>query len=82
LAREGDIRIICDPFLAVSTDHTDLEVMCGRARLSTDFSEIKLVFGIPPDRPTPNFAPTWNLAPTDPIPIVPRNPTTGCAGWT
>ena len=44
--------------------------MCGRARLSTDFSEIKPVFGIPPDQPAPNFAPTYNLAPTDPIPIV------------
>ena len=44
--------------------------MCGRARLSTDFSEIKLVFNIPPDQPVPNFAPTYNLAPTDPIPIV------------
>ena len=44
--------------------------MCGRARLSTDASEIKLIFSIPPHRPTPNFAPTWNLAPTDPLPIV------------
>ena len=44
--------------------------MCGRARLSTDFSQIKIAFRIPPDRPTPNFAPTYNLAPTDPIPIV------------
>jgi hypothetical protein len=44
--------------------------MCGRARLSSDVSEIKLVFSIPPDRPTPNFAPSWNVAPTDPLPIV------------
>jgi putative SOS response-associated peptidase YedK len=44
--------------------------MCGRARLSTDFSEIKIIFGIPPGQPVPNFAPTYNLAPTDPIPIV------------
>ena len=29
--------------------------MCGRARLSSDVSEIKLVFSIPPERPTPNF---------------------------
>jgi putative SOS response-associated peptidase YedK len=47
--------------------------MCGRARLSTDFSEIRIAFRIPPERPTPNFAPTWNLAPTDPIPIVRRD---------
>jgi putative SOS response-associated peptidase YedK len=44
--------------------------MCGRARLSSDVSEIKIAFGIPPERPTPNFAPSWNLAPTDPAPIV------------
>ncbi len=44
--------------------------MCGRARLSTDFSQIRIAFRIPPERPTPNFAPTYNLAPTDPIPII------------
>jgi putative SOS response-associated peptidase YedK len=36
--------------------------MCGRARLSSDVSEIKLVFSIPPHRPTPNIAPSWNVA--------------------
>ena len=44
--------------------------MCGRARLSSDVSEIKLVFRIPPRRPTPNFAASWNVAPTDPLPVV------------
>src|ERR1700731_4183471 len=44
--------------------------MCGRARLSSDVSEIKIVFSIPPERPTPNIAPSWNVAPTDPLPIV------------
>lgn len=44
--------------------------MCGRARLSSDVSEIKLAFSIPPDRPTPNFAPSWNVAPTDLLPVV------------
>jgi hypothetical protein len=34
-------------------------------------SEIKLVFGIPPDRPTLNFPPSWNVAPTDSsLPVV------------
>jgi len=44
--------------------------MCGRVKLSTDFSEIKIAFRIPPERPTPNGAPSWNVAPTDPLPIV------------
>jgi len=44
--------------------------MCGRVRLSSDVSEIKLVFSIPPHRPTPNVAASWNVAPTDPVPVV------------
>jgi putative SOS response-associated peptidase YedK len=44
--------------------------MCGRVRLSSDVSEIKLVFSIPPHRPTPNVAASWNVAPTDPLPVV------------
>jgi len=44
--------------------------MCGRVRLSSDVSEIKLVFSIPPHRPTPNFPPSWNVAPTDQLPVV------------
>lgn len=44
--------------------------MCGRVKLSTDFSEIKIAFRIPPERPTPNGAPSWNVAPTDPLPVV------------
>jgi putative SOS response-associated peptidase YedK len=44
--------------------------MCGRARLSSDVSEIKIAFAIPPLRPAPNFAASWNVAPTDPLPIV------------
>jgi len=44
--------------------------MCGRARLSSDVSEIKLVFSVPPDRPPPNFPPSCNVAPTDSLPVV------------
>ena len=44
--------------------------MCGRVRRSSDVSEIKLVFWIPPHRPTPNVAASWNVAPTDPLPVV------------
>jgi putative SOS response-associated peptidase YedK len=44
--------------------------MCGRVRLSSDVSEIRLVFGIPSERPLPNFPPSWNVAPTDTLPVV------------
>jgi hypothetical protein len=43
---------------------------CGRVRLSSDVSEIGLVFGIPPERPLPNVPPSWNVAPTDSLPVV------------
>ena len=50
--------------------------MCGRVKLEGDISEIRIAFGIPPDYPTPNFAPSWNVAPTDQLPIVRYNPKT------
>jgi len=44
--------------------------MCGRARLASDVREITIAFGLPPERPMPNFTASWNVAPTDPLPIV------------
>src|ERR1700730_12695346 len=44
--------------------------MCGRVRLSSDVSETRLVFVIPPERPLPNVPPSWNVAPTDSLPVV------------
>jgi putative SOS response-associated peptidase YedK len=44
--------------------------MCGRASLFSDFGEIRRVFGIPPEQPAPNFAATWNAAPTQDLPVV------------
>src|SRR5947199_10758136 len=44
--------------------------MCGRARLSSDVSEINLVFSVPPERPTPNIPANWNAAPTEDLPVV------------
>jgi putative SOS response-associated peptidase YedK len=44
--------------------------MCGRVHLSSGVSEIKLVVSIPSHRPTPNFPPSWNVAPTDQVPVV------------
>ena len=51
--------------------------MCGRAKLESDVSEIKIAFRIPPEYPTPNFAPSWNVAPTDQLPIVRSDPKAG-----
>jgi len=51
--------------------------MCGRAKLESDVSEIKIAFPIPPEYPTPNFPPSWNVAPTDNLPIVRYEPKTG-----
>jgi putative SOS response-associated peptidase YedK len=48
--------------------------MCGRARLSSDVSAIKIRFAIPPARTMPNFAPSWNVVPSDPLPVVGFNP--------
>ena len=48
--------------------------MCGRARLSSDVSEIKLVFSIPPERTTPNIPANWNAAPTEDLPVVRHDP--------
>lgn len=50
--------------------------MCGRVKLEGDFSELKIGFRIPPDHPAPNYAPSWNVAPTDKLPIVRYNPKT------
>jgi SOS response associated peptidase (SRAP) len=60
--------------IARRTDDAIFTAMCGRVRLSSDVSEIKLVFSIPPHRPTPNFPPMWNAAPTDPLPVVRYDP--------
>jgi putative SOS response-associated peptidase YedK len=51
--------------------------MCGRAKLEGDVSELKIAFRIPPEYPAPNFAPSWNVAPTDKLPIVRYDPKAG-----
>jgi putative SOS response-associated peptidase YedK len=44
--------------------------MCGRVKLEGDVSQLKIRFAIPPEYPAPNFAPSYNVAPTDTLPIV------------
>src|ERR1700736_475278 len=63
--------------LTVPTCTKHGRAMCGRAKLDGDVSEIKIAFRVPPDYPTPNFAPSWNVAPTDNLPIVRYDPKAG-----
>jgi putative SOS response-associated peptidase YedK len=39
--------------------------MCGRARLPTDYSQIKIQLRLSDLAPAPNLRPSWNIAPTD-----------------
>lgn len=41
--------------------------MCGRAKLPTDYSEIKIKLRFDDRWPAPNLKPSWNIAPTDPM---------------
>ena len=47
--------------------------MCGRVHLLSDVEKLIEVFSIPPSRPAPNIAASWNVAPTDPLPVVRYN---------
>ena len=38
--------------------------MCGRVRLSSDYSEIKIALKFDLDAPAPNFEADWNKPPT------------------
>jgi putative SOS response-associated peptidase YedK len=46
--------------------------MCGRVRLSSDHSEIKIRLKFAPDAPAPNFEPDWNKPPTAPMLVAIR----------
>ena len=47
--------------------------MCGRVRLSSDYSEIKIRLKFAADAPAPNFAPDWNKPPTEPMLVAIRS---------
>ena len=47
--------------------------MCGRVRLSSDYSEIKIRLKFSPDAPSPNFKPDWNKPPTEPMLVAIRS---------
>ena len=47
--------------------------MCGRVRLSSDYSEIKIRLKFAPNAPAPNFKPDWNKPPTEPMLVAIRS---------
>ncbi|HEY2227781.1 MAG TPA: SOS response-associated peptidase [Xanthobacteraceae bacterium] len=47
--------------------------MCGRARLSTDYSEIKIKLKFDALSPAPNIPASWNVCPTDPMLVAVRS---------
>jgi putative SOS response-associated peptidase YedK len=47
--------------------------MCGRVRLSSDYSEIKIKLKFAPNALAPNYAPDWNKPPTEPMLVAIRS---------
>ena len=41
--------------------------MCGRVRLATEFSDVRIRLKFDPTFPTPNIPASWNVCPTDPM---------------
>jgi putative SOS response-associated peptidase YedK len=50
-----------------------IQAMCGRVRLSTDYSEIKIKVKFDAAYPAPNIPASWNVCPTDPMLVAVRN---------
>jgi hypothetical protein len=48
-------------------------IMCGRVRLSSDYSEIKIRLKFAPNSVAPNFEPDWNKPPTAPMLVAIRS---------
>jgi len=47
--------------------------MCGRVRLSSDYSEIKIKLKFDPTSAAPNYAADWNKPPTEPMLVAIRS---------
>lgn len=47
--------------------------MCGRVRLSSDYSEIKIKLKFDLDAPAPNFKADWNKPPSEPMLVAIRS---------
>jgi putative SOS response-associated peptidase YedK len=47
--------------------------MCGRVRLSSDYSEIEIKLKVDLGAPAPNFEANWNKPPTAPMLVAIRS---------
>jgi putative SOS response-associated peptidase YedK len=47
--------------------------MCGRTRLSTDYSETRIKLKFDGDYPAPNIPASWNVCPSDPMLVAVRS---------
>jgi putative SOS response-associated peptidase YedK len=47
--------------------------MCGRVRLSSDYSETKIAVKFDAAYPAPNIRPSWNVCPTDSMLVAVRS---------
>jgi putative SOS response-associated peptidase YedK len=48
-------------------------IMCGRVRLASDYSEIKIRLKFAANAPAPNYEPDWNKPPTAPMLVAIRS---------
>jgi hypothetical protein len=66
---------MCPPSTDLGSTQTRLILgcMCGRARLSTDYSETRIKLKFDPDYPAPNIPASWNVCPTDPMLVAVRS---------
>src|SRR5215469_16872187 len=62
--RTNRVRIGAARLRTISRRET---IMCGRVRLSSDYSEIKIRLKFAPNSVAPNFEPDWNKPPTAPM---------------
>ena len=57
----------------ISPDAPHIVTMCGRVRLSSDYSEIKIKLKFDPTSAAPNYAADWNKPPTEPMLVAIRS---------
>src|SRR4029077_15010197 len=57
----------------ISPDAPYIVTMCGRVRLSSDYSEIKIKLKFDPTSAAPNYAADWNKPPTEPMLVAIRS---------